>query len=81
MGNIPLTYGQKPNMSFAMSTTDAIVARIEQYCAKHSMAPSTFGRIAVNDGKLVTRLKQGKSITLDTLQKIEQALELDRVAS
>jgi DNA-binding Xre family transcriptional regulator len=81
VGNSPLTTGQKPTMVFEMSTADAIVSRIEKYCAKHGVAPSTFGRLAVNDGKLVTRLKQGKSITLDTLQKIEQALELKRVTS
>ena len=30
------------------------------------MAESTFGRRAVNDGKLVHRLREGKRITIDT---------------
>ena len=35
------------------------------------MAESTFGRRAVNDGKLVHRLREGKRITIDTLNRIE----------
>ncbi|SEP04574.1 hypothetical protein SAMN05444123_107153 [Rhodopseudomonas pseudopalustris] len=35
------------------------------------MAETTFGRRAVNDGKLVQRLREGKRITVDTLERIE----------
>src|SRR5258708_18006178 len=35
------------------------------------MAESTFGRRAVNDGKLVARLREGKRITIDTLDRIQ----------
>ena len=35
------------------------------------MAESTFGRRAVNDGKLVQRLRDGKRITTDTLERIQ----------
>ena len=35
------------------------------------MAESTFGRRAVNDGKLVHRLREGKRITIDTLDRIQ----------
>jgi hypothetical protein len=58
----------------AMSTIDALVIRIEQYCRKYGIAETTFGRFSVNDGKLIARLRDGKSITLDTLQKIERSL-------
>ncbi len=34
------------------------------------MAESTFGRRAINDGKLVNRLREGKRITIDTLERI-----------
>lgn len=35
------------------------------------MAESTFGRRAVNDGKLVNRLRDGKRITINTLDRIQ----------
>ena len=38
------------------------------------MAETTFGNHAVNDGKLVARLRAGKTITLKTLQAIEATL-------
>ncbi|XWN34585.1 MAG: hypothetical protein ROR55_20765 [Devosia sp.] len=38
------------------------------------MSVSTFGKLAVNDGKLVSRLRMGASITLKTLEKIELVL-------
>lgn len=39
------------------------------------MADTTFGLKAVNDGKLVFRLRAGKSITLSTLERIEQFMD------
>jgi hypothetical protein len=50
----------------------ALVERIEIYAAARDMSATTFGRKAVNDGKLVERLRAGKTITLDTLNKIER---------
>lgn len=55
-------------------TEAELLTRIESYCAANGMAESTFGRRVVNDGKLVDRLRAGKSITLETLRKIEAAL-------
>lgn len=57
-----------------MDTIERLLLRIARYCSDHDIAESTFGRLAVNDGKLVTRLRDGKSIQLDTLNKIESAL-------
>ncbi len=34
------------------------------------MAVSTFGRKAVNDGKLISRLRDGKPISIDTYNRI-----------
>lgn len=52
-------------------TTDQLLAEIEAFLAKQErMAPSTFGRKAVNDGKLVRRLKAGQSVTLTSAEKI-----------
>jgi len=50
---------------------DQILALISDYCRQAEMAESTFGRRAVNDGKLVHRLREGKRITIDTLDRIQ----------
>jgi hypothetical protein len=50
---------------------DQILAQISEFCRQADMAESTFGRRAVNDGKLVARLREGKRITIDTLDRIE----------
>jgi hypothetical protein len=60
-----------------MSGVASLLRRIERYCHEHRLAETTFGRRAVNDGKLVKRLKAGKSITLATLRRIETALRSD----
>jgi len=57
-----------------MSTVEVILSRIAEHCRDTGIAETTFGRKAVNDGKLVARLRAGKSIQLDTLQRIEKAL-------
>lgn len=50
---------------------EQILAAISAFCRQADMAESTFGRRAVNDGKLVPRLREGKRITIDTLERIQ----------
>ena len=38
---------------------DQILSQISEFCRQADMAESTFGRRAVNDGKLVHRLREG----------------------
>ncbi|EAQ36433.1 hypothetical protein NB311A_20886 [Nitrobacter sp. Nb-311A] len=52
-------------------TNEELLSQISSYCRQAGMAESTFGRRAVNDGKLVHRLREGKRITIDTLNRIE----------
>lgn len=47
-----------------------LLAEIEAHCRRYGVAESTFGRQAVNDGKLCSRLRSGKSVTLETVNKI-----------
>lgn len=51
-----------------------LLARIEAHCEQREIALSTFGKEAVNDGKLVSRLRNGRSITVRTLEAIEAKL-------
>jgi hypothetical protein len=55
-------------------TNDALLAQISAYCREAGMAESTFGRRVVNDGKLVSRLREGKHIRVDTLERIRAFL-------
>ena len=48
-----------------------LLSQIQTYCQEANMAESTFGFLAVNDGKLCNRLRAGKDVTLATAQKIE----------
>jgi hypothetical protein len=47
-----------------------LLQEISEYCRKTGMAESTFGRLAVNDGKFVNRLRYGGRITTDTLGRV-----------
>ncbi len=52
------------------SATTALLGEIEAYCRSSGIAESTFGKLVVNDGKLCTRLREGKNVTLDTADRI-----------
>jgi len=43
---------------------------IADYCRQARIAESTFGRLAVNDGKFVARLRDGSRVTPETWQKV-----------
>src|SRR5258708_4932222 len=58
----------------ATTTTDQILGEIRDYCRQTRTAESTFGRIVVNDGKLVSRLRDGARITTGTLDKVRAYL-------
>ncbi|HKJ74002.1 MAG TPA: hypothetical protein VKA19_07785 [Alphaproteobacteria bacterium] len=48
---------------------------IEAYCRKVGLAETTFGRRSVNDGKFVSRLREGKGVTIRTLNKVKEFIE------
>ncbi len=47
-----------------------LLDEISDYCRQTGLAELTFGRRAVNDGKLAARLRNGGRITTDTLDRI-----------
>ena len=47
-----------------------LLQEISDYCRQTGLAESTFGRRAVNDGKLANRLRNGGRITTETLDRI-----------
>src|ERR1700709_2611909 len=62
-------------------TADQILGEIRDYCRATQTAESTFGRLVVNDGKLVSRLRDGAKITTGTLDKVRAYLSEYRAAS
>ncbi|MGU3384440.1 hypothetical protein ACLBYG_08030 [Methylobacterium sp. D53M] len=53
-----------------MSETSQLLREIECFIREARMAASTFGRKAVNDGKLVSRLQAGSTVTLEKASRI-----------
>src|SRR5262249_61962918 len=62
----------------AATTSDQILNEIRDYCRATQTAESTFGRLVVNDGKLVSRLRDGAKITTGTLDKVRAYLSEHR---
>ena len=48
-----------------------LLQEISNYCRQTGLAESTFGRRAVNDGKLAARLRNGGRVTTETLDRIQ----------
>ena len=60
------------------ATAEQILGEIRDFCRETQTAESTFGRLVVNDGKLVSRLRDGARITTGTLDKVRAYLSEHR---
>ncbi|HEY7663903.1 MAG TPA: hypothetical protein VH934_12360 [Xanthobacteraceae bacterium] len=58
-----------------------LLQEISEYCRHSGLAESTFGRRAVNDGKLTARLRNGGRITTETLDRIRGFMQANRMAA
>jgi len=58
-----------------MDNLTDLIEDIEAFCRRHAMAESTFGRMAVNDGKFVGRLRSGGSVTTKSISKVRSFME------
>src|ERR1700754_2464255 len=47
-----------------------LLQEITDYCRVVGLAETTFGRRAVNDGKFISRLRNGGRITVETLERV-----------
>jgi hypothetical protein len=54
---------------------ERLLVEIGEFCRSVGLAESTFGRAAINDGKLVSRLRNGGRITTHTLDRIRSFME------
>jgi SAM-dependent methyltransferase len=61
-------------------TAQELLQQISDYCRHAGLAESTFGRRAVNDGKLANRLRNGGRITTETVDRIMAFMTANREA-
>jgi hypothetical protein len=59
---------------------EVLLREIAGYCRRVGMAESTFGRLAVNDGKLVSRLRFGGRVTLGTVERVHTFIEHHQIS-
>lgn len=52
------------------STHNKLLAAVEKFLSATKMAPTTFGREAVNDVNLVAQLREGRDVRSSTQDKI-----------
>jgi hypothetical protein len=64
-----------------MQEAVGLLDSISEFCRRANMAESTFGRRAVNDGKFVSRLRDGARITPETLERVSEFLTTQGVAA
>jgi len=57
-----------------MSEPNELLSEISSFCRQHGLAESTFGRLAVNDGKFVSRLRDGGRVRTHTLSRVKAFL-------
>lgn len=50
----------------------ALLSDIDTYIAARGIAETTFGRMAVNDGKFVARVRRGGNITFATAARVRE---------
>lgn len=55
-----------------MTDAETLLAQIDEACRRLKIAQTTFGRQAVNDGKLVSRLQQGGRVTIQTVNRVHR---------
>ena len=60
---------------------ERLLKEIGDFCRDTGLAESTFGRLAINDGKLVSRLRDGGRITTETLDRLRVFMERRRETS
>jgi hypothetical protein len=58
--------------------SETLLRDIAEFCRRARMAESTFGRLAVNDGKLVSRLRLGGRVTTDTVDRVRAFMSGER---
>lgn len=57
-----------------MSSTKQLLADIEAFLSRTGMHETTLGKLVRNDSKMLTSLRAGSSVTLDTADRIRAVM-------
>jgi tRNA-dihydrouridine synthase len=63
-----------------MSDIEKVLADVDEYLSATGMKETTFGRLAVNDGKCIARLRKGGRAWPETIAKITEFMSSSREA-
>lgn len=63
-------------MDLSEVDSGSLLEAIRSYCQSCGMAETTFGRLAINDGKLVSRLRSGGRVTPETASRLLEFMKL-----
>ena len=64
-----------------MTVQSELLSEIGAFLSEHGdMAETTFGRLAVNDGKFIRRLREGANMTLATIDRVKDFMRLHQAA-
>ena len=69
-----MTFHQREHASGPMNDHGHLLDDIAEFCRRAGIAESTFGRRAVNDGKFVGRLRDGRRVTTATVERVRRYL-------
>jgi hypothetical protein len=58
--------------------SETLLTEISGFCRRVGMAESTFGRLAVNDGKLVSRLRFGGRVRDKTVERVRAFIDREK---
>jgi hypothetical protein len=64
-----------------MDTQAQLLIEIEDFLKTRKIAETTFGRMAVNDGKFVARLRAGANMTLATIDRVRAHIKEQKSAA
>lgn len=65
----PIDRWDRSHYRLGMDHKLALLNEIAAFCPKRGITESTFGRLAVNDGKFVPRLRANGRMTTETLER------------
>lgn len=53
-----------------MTARETLLQEIEEFLKREHIAPSVFGRMALNDTALMTRLRAGSDVRMETADRL-----------
>ncbi|MEM9014062.1 MAG: hypothetical protein AAGB02_03040 [Pseudomonadota bacterium] len=71
---------ERPFTVDMVDNSKVLADRIERYCARHEIAPSTFGNRFFGNTRLYKRLRAGGSLRLPTYIRLDRILSEDEAS-